>query len=128
MNWRQEFDLPEDTPEHWREFYESLRPLKELSDEALGQMALERLDAMYESRRFLGIRQIMDLRAKHIEGQREVAQLWHCKRCRRPQPAQLEHGKAKVRVFRNGYVAVFLACGHTAAVRLDRINEKEVIQ
>jgi len=72
MNWRQEFDLPEDTPEHWREFYKSLRPLKELGEECLRQMALERLDAMYENRKFLGIRQVMDIRARHIEEQRGV--------------------------------------------------------
>ena len=70
MDWRKEFDLPRDTPEHWREFYESLRPLKELSDELLKQAEMERLEALYEGKpKPLGIRQIMDLRAKHIEEQ-----------------------------------------------------------
>ena len=69
-DWRQEFELPGDTPEYWKEFYESLRPLKALSDEVLKQWELDRLDALYEGNpKPLGIRQIWDLRAKHTEDQ-----------------------------------------------------------
>jgi len=48
--------------------------------------------------------------------------MWWCKRCQAIRNAQKEKGRDKVRAFRNGYVAVFLVCGHTAAVRLDRIR------
>jgi hypothetical protein len=47
-------------------------------------------------------------------------QQWFCKRCRANKPAILEKGRPKTRRFFNGYVAVFLSCGHTAAVKQDR--------
>ena len=48
--------------------------------------------------------------------------MWYCKRCQAIRDAQKDwKGRNKVRVFRNGYVAVFLTCGHTAAVRLDKV-------
>ena len=48
--------------------------------------------------------------------------IWFCKRCRCVRGAQLEKGKPKVRRFVNGYVAVFLDCGHTAAVNHDKVK------
>ena len=48
-------------------------------------------------------------------------QLWHCQRCGKPQPAQLERGRPKVRCFMNGFVAVQLRCHHWARVRLDKV-------
>jgi len=49
--------------------------------------------------------------------------MWYCKRCGQPREAQLENGKPKVRSFFNGYVAVFLTCGHTAAVNHDKVKK-----
>ena len=65
MGWRQKFDLPEDTPEHWGEFYESLRDLKELTDRLWSQRELECLEAMFSNvPQPLGVRQMMGLMAK----------------------------------------------------------------
>jgi hypothetical protein len=47
-------------------------------------------------------------------------ELWHCSRCRKLQPAQLENGHPKVRRFMNGFIAVQLTCNHWARVRLDK--------
>jgi hypothetical protein len=47
--------------------------------------------------------------------------IWFCRRCQTVRGAQYESGKPKVRAFRNGFVAVFLECGHTAAVNHDRV-------
>ena len=47
---------------------------------------------------------------------------WHCTHCNKAKPAIMERGRPKVRMLRGGFVAVFLACGHTAAVRKDRLS------
>ena len=48
-------------------------------------------------------------------------QIWFCKRCGAARGAQLKNSKPKVVRFPTGYVAVYLECGHTAAVNQDRI-------
>jgi hypothetical protein len=46
--------------------------------------------------------------------------MWYCHRCRCAREAIMERGKPKTRMFGSGYVAVFLCCGHTAAVNHDK--------
>jgi hypothetical protein len=47
---------------------------------------------------------------------------WLCRRCG-PQAAAMVEGKPKVRILRSGFVAVFLECGHVAAIVRDRLPE-----
>ena len=49
-------------------------------------------------------------------------EMWHCKRCGRPQPAKIINGKYKVARFMTGFVGIQLVCSHWAAVRLDKVN------
>lgn len=48
--------------------------------------------------------------------------MWYCKRCQKPQAAKTVDGKPHVVRFPSGYVAVYLQCGHTAAVARDKVK------
>ena len=48
--------------------------------------------------------------------------MWWCKRCHAARDAQQDSGKPRVARLRNGFVAVWLECGHTAAVSQDRVR------
>jgi hypothetical protein len=48
--------------------------------------------------------------------------MWYCHKCRCAREPILEHGKPKVRACRSGFIAVWLSCGHVAAVSQDRVR------
>jgi len=52
-----------------------------------------------------------------------MTDLWFCSKCKTTREPILERGKPKIRSMRNGFVAVFLVCGHVARVDKDRIPE-----
>jgi hypothetical protein len=54
-----------------------------------------------------------------------VTTQWWCKRCRTYRGPLLEGQRPKVRRLLTGYVAVWLSCGHTAAVRYDARETRE---